>query len=53
VVERLAGPETAAAAGVLELRPELRRWLEDGELYLHLMTRADPFGTQGTRVVLP
>ena len=50
VVLRLAGPGVLRAQGTELLTPNLRTWLEAGELTLEVFTREHPFGS--ARVVL-
>jgi Asp-tRNA(Asn)/Glu-tRNA(Gln) amidotransferase A subunit family amidase len=51
VVARLAGPGVGVTTGTLALDGAMRTRLEDGELWLELMTRAEPFGAARAQVV--
>jgi len=44
VVRRLSGPRTLMAEGSLELDPELRAALDEGDVTVEVFTRARPFG---------
>jgi amidase len=53
VAARLGGPGVAHATGTLTLSGPMRGRLEDGELWIEMMTRTDPFGTGRVPVVPP
>jgi Asp-tRNA(Asn)/Glu-tRNA(Gln) amidotransferase A subunit family amidase len=53
VVARLAEPGVTAKTGTLSLTGALRRRLEAGELWLELVTRAEPFGAARERISPP
>jgi hypothetical protein len=52
VVARLSGPGVTADRGSLTLDDPLRESLEGGAMELVLVTRDDPFGSEGARVRL-
>jgi len=53
VAARLGGPGANRATGSLVLTGSMRGRLERGELWLELMTRAQPFGAARTRLIPP
>jgi Asp-tRNA(Asn)/Glu-tRNA(Gln) amidotransferase A subunit family amidase len=53
IAARLGGPGVARATGTLALSGPMRARLESDELWIELMTRAEPFGTGRVPVIPP